>query len=82
MTGVLVPQPQKTDAGKGKPTSTKLYKVHANKLSELAREEELEGGAAEAFDKHFGAILDNVLIAAKAARLKKLQEEAKGEKKG
>jgi chromosome segregation ATPase len=66
----------KAPVPKGKPTSTKLYELHAKKLSELAREEELEGGAAEAFDKHFGPMLDNILIAAKAARLKKLREEA------
>lgn len=62
---------------KGEPASVKLYRVHARKLSELAREEDLEGGSAEAFDKHFADLLDNLLIAAKDARLKALRNEAR-----
>ena len=60
---------------KGEPVSVKLFKAHARKLAELAREEQLDGGSAEAFDKHFGHILDNLLIAAKAKRLQRLQDE-------
>jgi hypothetical protein len=70
--------PAPTAKTPGKPTSTKLYEEHAKKLSELAREEELEGGAAEAFGRHFGTLLDNLLIAAKQARLRKLQSELRG----
>lgn len=68
-------EPAPAPKGPGKPTSTKLYEEHAKKLSELAREEELEGGAAEAFARHFGPLLENILIAAKEARLKKLRSE-------
>jgi hypothetical protein len=63
------------DTGPGEPTSVKLFRKHARKLAELGREEELEGGSAEAFQKHFGPLLDNLLIAAKAARLQRLRDE-------
>ncbi len=63
---------------RGEPVSVKLFKAHARKLAELAREEDLEGGSAEAFAKHFGHLLDNLLIAAKAARLRRLQDEVQG----
>ncbi len=61
----------------GEPTSAKLFRQHARKLAELGREEDLEGGSAEAFAKHFGPLLDNLLIAAKAARLQRLRDEQK-----
>lgn len=67
-----VPKPP---ADRGEPVSVKLYRQHARKLSELAFQEELDGGAAEAFDRHFAALLDNLLIAATDARLKRLREE-------
>lgn len=72
---IPAPAGNKPTQDKGEPVSAKLYRKHAKKLAELAREEELEGGSAEAFDKHFDGLLDNLLIAAKAARLRKLQDE-------
>lgn len=60
----------------GPSTSSKLYELHAQKLTELARAEQLEGGSAHAFALHFGELLDNLLVAATARRLKRLQDEA------
>lgn len=70
--GVLVAKQKKP---KKKTISTKLYEEHSQKLSDLAHEEELKGGAAEAFGKHFGELLDNLLIAAKEAKLKRLRDQ-------
>ena len=62
-----------TPPPKRESVSTKLFKLHAAQLVDLAHLEGLDS-AAEAFEKHFAAALHNLVIAAATAKIKHYQD--------